>query len=472
HPPTRIGLDTAGAFASGALGEGAGKVLTAVGPASRATETGIGRETGRFFESRGVPTMANQVTDSTPLNFMANVAKHGPGGKRMIKEVEQSQSNALRDYMTETAHSLNPSGTLNIDPASRTLDMGAAGRQVQTDIAGQVKNAPKTSGYQEFFEQHGGRRRVVPSADPTMPDVEIGPTVRQAHEARSEALAYGRKQTISRADRQAAMKEAETSMGQIEKALPDDAARKEYNDIAEKYRMEMQRIDNPTVEDLRTGPTNDVVDNILGGKLKNYENLGTGTGHTNVELLQKVQKAASPQAWNQLQSDTVYRAAEQAVDPKTGMLDFNMLDKTLSKIDDPTKKVLFGKGLQDFNKAAAMLKQAQKFHTDEAGRLFIAIRTGGAITSAVTGALTGNIGAGLAGAGVVLSMPTVFAKILTSETARPLLIRALGKNPTIKGKAIKALTKWVTQNVAETSREAIVGEDTSQSNAEIPEPPQ
>ncbi len=471
HPPVEMGKRTAGSFVSGALGEGAGRMLTAVGPASRATETGIGRETGQFFQDRGVPVLANQLTDSTALNFMANVAKHGPGGKTLIGDVEKAQSGAVKDYLTESAHAANPKGTISIAPGTNELDLGAAGKGFQTDIAGQVKAASKTSGYDDFFVRHGEDRELkLAGYDEAGNEVWVkGPKMRDLHETRSSALKTGRK-TPDEQIRQKAMKEASSTMEQIEKTLPTDTARQEYRDLADRYRAEITRVNNPTVKSLRRGKSDDVVDTILDSKLTNSENLATGTGHTNVELLDKVQKAAHPEAWQQLQADVIQRVGDRAMNAKDGTLDFAQLEKLLHSIDEPTKQKLFGGQLQDINRAAAILKQAQKFHADEAGRLFIAIRTGGAITGAATTLATGNIGAGLVTSAAVLSMPALFAKILTSPKARPLLIRALGKNPTLKGKATKELIKWGARNLSETAREGLQeGEEVDNT---IPEPPQ
>ena len=487
HPPLSTGLDIAGGAITGAASEGAGKLL---GASIRQPVTPAGKAVEGFFGRKN--TMAQQMVDSPVLDFMANVAKYGPGGRSTMEDFESKQSQHVLDHMVSgpnsTAHFMSPTNTTTVDPLSGDLDLGAAGQRYQQDVSSQLGQLPKTSGFDTFFTAHGKDQWQVPNAAGTG-NIPIGPTVKEAHDARSAALAQGRRFGKGTPERQAATLEASRNKAMVERALPDQASRDEYNTLLDKYQVEKQRIDNPTVKAMRTGPSNDVIDNIIDGKFKNTENLKTGTGLTTDQMLGRVQNAASPDAWKQLQADTIHRLTERSM--KDDLVDPTAMQKTLDSMDEPTKRRLFGPALSDINATLSVLQQANKYKESEAGRLFIAIRTGqagikvaGAAAGAVAaGATLGSyaggkeghpITGGLAGAATVLVSPYAFSKLLTSEVGRALLTKAAkGGSNTAMQQTKRALTRWVTANVAETGREAVQGGDESsqQEDTKIPEPP-
>lgn len=478
------------AFATGLTGEKIAGGVNAI--TSRPVRTIEGTAARDFF---GKSTMAQQMTDSPVLDFAANVARYGPGGKKIMTDAERKQSQIALDALQKESHNINAGRPITIDPTSGSLDLGGAGQKVQTDIANQVIAAPKQSGYDQFLRKYGSMRQMVPEMGtdaegntvPTGRMVPTGPTVEASHKARSEALAYGRRSNITRADQAAAMKDASRASSRLERALPDQAARDEYTNISNKYRVEINRVDNPTAEALRTGKSADVIDNILNSNLHDEADLVTKTGHTNVQLLDRIQKAATPQAWSQLQADTIHRLGERALD-EDGLIDVNKMRKMLENIDEPTKRKLFSTSLSQINVTLNALEQANKYKESEAGRLFIAIRTGQAgikLAGAAVGAVSAGAAAGAyaggreghpvlggaAGAATVLISPYAFAKLLTSPVGRTLLTKAAkgGMTQTVLDQTKKGLLRFGAQNVAEDVRESTVPSKYEQPT--IPEPP-
>lgn len=485
------------AFFTGALGEGAGRALSAAG---RPVMTAQGQAAEGFFGRKNM--MPQQMVDSAPLNFVANVAKHGPGGQAIIKEAEEKQSQQVLDHLMSVSDDLNPpgmgrAGGVSIDPATGEFNRGAAGKQVQRDIQSQLTDAKAKSGYPQFLSKYGNAAETKKVTDPLTgltKDVK-GTPVRELQSKRSDVLERSREafkagdlktqsQMLSRAQK--------LEKG-INKALPDQTARDEYRMIADRYRKEMDRLGNETVEHVREGASDDVIDDILSGNLKNYTPMDTKVGQTSTELLGRLEKALSPEAWQQMQADAVHRLGEKSIDPKTGMVSAAEMAKQLSKLDNPTRQKLFGKALGDLNATLSVVQQAQKFNESQAGRLFIAIRYGSAGiglaqaalsgASAVAGSKTGHPVYGALGAGAVLLSPYAFAKLLTSEVGRTLLTKAASANvKTSAGQQAKrALTRWVSQNVMEAGREemnsspsevAVPDELKNFGLDAIPEPPQ
>jgi len=468
-------------MASGMINEAGGRMLMAPFRV-RPEMTPAGSQLKAYFDAKNVPYMANQLTDSPGLNFAANFAKYAPTSKHIVQDIEEQQGSKFFDDIHRAALEMSPNQTIPLT-AEGTLNTGVSGQLAQKDIAEQLIEAPKTSGFPEFMSKYGKARKTktVDIGDGGPAVTQKGPTVEASHKTRSELLAESRNPNISRAERQDLLRQASGKLRSINEALPDETAREEYKAIATKYKTLMGRIDNPTTEALRTGVANDIPDQLLDSKLYNYENLKTKTGHTFDDLLGKVQSALSPEAWGQLQADTVYRAAERAIDKNTGFINADALQKIINNIDEPTRKRLFGKSLPDVSLTAKLLSQAQKYHKDEAGRLFAAIRTGGAITALTTGAVTGNIGKGAVGSALVLASPKLLAKVLTSPIGHRLLVRSLGstaKPGTVQ--ASRALVAWLTKAAGEELREAVVAPEEVQQESVagpdtdmgIPEPPQ
>ncbi len=506
------------ALLTGGLGELTGRGLNAV---RRPAATTAGNIATDFFGKSNV--MPQQMTDSAPLNFIANIAKHGPGGQSIIKAQEEKQSEIALGKLMGVSHDLNPNtgvqnsagkitgstGGISIDSTSGEFNPGVAGQKVQQNVQDQLKFARQTSGYPQFEATHGKANTPVklmgadgkPIIDEAtgLAKTRPGKTVKEMQAARSDALALSRKAYAANDLKlqSEALKQAETLRLKINKALPDQAARDEYEAIGAKYHAEMDRLDNPTVHTIRTGKSEDVVDKILSSKLKNYAPMNTKVGQTSAGLLGRMEKALSPEAWNQLQADAVHRLGEQSIDAKTGTLSAKLFAANLDKLDNPVKQKLFGKSLPDIQRALSAVQQAQKFNESESGRLFIAIRYGSAgigLTQAAMGGAAAALGertghpvAGAVGAAMVLMSPYAFAKMLTSNVGRKLLVRASsgGLGKTAMRQTRTAITRLIAQNGWEEGREA-VNEDTptgqpdqpigspegaAQDQSTIPEPP-
>lgn len=471
------------AMLSGAVGEG---LARGAGLSLRKPVSPRGAAATKFFGRENI--MPQQMTDSAPLNFISNVAKHGPGGSSIIKDFEGKQSQITLDKLQGVSHELNPAGTTSINPSTGEFDAGMAGKKFQKNVQGQLKDVRKTSGYPEFSAKYGEAReeKIIKLPDDTEM-LKRGPTVDTLQTKRSAALKQSRQAFAAKdfSTQSSHLAAAEKYGKGIERALPDDAARQEYRAIADRYKGEMERLDNPAVQNLRMDTTsNDVVDKILESKVKNYAPMSEGVGQTHEELLGKVQKAASPEAWQQLQADTVHRLGERSVDPKTGNVDVNAMRKMLDAIDPATKQRLFGKETKTVEHILDMVEQASKYNDSQAGRLFIAIRSGqagikaagalGALAAAPVGlAATGHPIEGAMSAAAILISPYAFAKLLTSEMGRKLLTRAATAGKGSAGQQAKrAITRWITQNVTEKGREMVDSKLQEPSDNTIPEPPQ
>jgi hypothetical protein len=490
----------AGAFFTGMAAEG---ISSGLAGSVRRPMTPAGEMASNYFGRSKMG--AHQLTDSPLLDFMGNVARYGPGGKQIMTDAEREQSTVALEKLRNASHTFSPS--ITIDPATQEFDKGLAGKQVQTDVQGQIKNMRATSGYPEFSQKYGESRQIIPQIDPVTgapltnmetgePIVKKGPTVDTLQSKRSEALknsrsAYAAGDVKAQSDY---LGQAEKHMKGINKALPDDAARNEYRAIADKYAAESSRLDNPTVQTIRKGPSDDVIDNVIDGKLKNYAPMNTQVGQTDKELLGKIQSAASPKAWAQMQADTIHRLGQRSIDAKTGMVDVKTMKDMIDGMDNGVKNSLFGNQLPAINQTIKALTQAGKYKESEAGRLFIAIRTGqagikaatvaGSVIAApfVAGYETGHPMAGAAGSAAVLISPYVFAKLLTSEVGRTLLTRAAkgGMTASAMGQTRKAILRFATQQAAASSVEAFSPEsDPNQDQGAaaykpenyIPEPP-
>lgn len=460
------------AFATGALGEGIGRGMTA---GIRPKVEPRGKMVQQFFGKDNV--MPQQLTDSAPLNFMAQVAKHGPGGTAVINEAEQRQSQTVLDYLMELSHKYAPSG-MHIDTSGGGLNAGDAGRSVQRSVAGSLKDLRSGNKYQEFLSKYGDLQGTTKSdlgfdvTDPAMAEwlgvagdaaegvTKSGPKLSALHQRRSDLLKQAR--SAYRAGDEAAqaklMGEADKVMNKIDAMLPDDAARNTYRSMADEYKAEINRLDNPTVRDVRKGKADDVIDKILNNRLRNYDPMNTKMGQTNAELLTKVRDAVDEPTFDQLRADTLYEFGQRAVDPKTGMVDAGLMEKHLGKLDEDVQHILFGDNKDSIKRVLAIVQQAQKYNKSEAGRLFIAIRSGGAAVALTGGIATGNPTAGTATAAGILLSPYAFAKLLTSNVGRTLLTRAAGANvkTTAGQQAARALRQFIVTSGLEEGREEMI----------------
>ena len=486
------------AFVTGGVSNLVDRGLGLIG---RPKMTPQGAAVGKFF---GKNTMAQQTVDSPVLNFMAQVAKHGPGGQNIIRGVEEKQTDTILDYLDNLGRRYSPGGTTantgttrksspgggTVNTGTPELDISQAGRRIAEGINTNRKAGLRSAKWPEFMQDYGDEQltkgqKFGALVDPAEADEPIGKTVAQLHKERSGLLKTSRSKFITDPAGQAnALEGAQKNLAAIEDIL-DRAGQSAYQSARDITRKTHRVFDNPTVKDVRLGAPEDTLDKVLTNRLKNKTIPGEEMGLTNKERLVKLRKSLSETDFNQLQTDALHRFGQMATDESTGQVSAGQMKKALDTLEPEVQRVLFGKNKAKINKVLGLVEQSQEFHKSEAGRLFIAIRSGGAAVAlgqaglgtvaAGLGSATGHPGLGAAGAAIILISPFGFAKLLTTEVGRRLVTRAAGANiKTPAGQQAKrALRQYIVQQGFETGREVVnepSGAPDEDPNA-IPEPP-
>lgn len=446
-----------------------------LGLMGRVKRTPQGEAVKEFF---GKDAMPQQIVDNPVLNFMAQVAKHGPGGQNIMREAEGKQTSHVLDYLDELGRKYSPAG---VTPAGGTkameLSPSQSGRRIAQGINKNRKQGRRSAQWPEFMADFGEERATMGQkfgalADPDQADELVGKTVAELHKERSGLLKQSRSKFLTDPAAQAsALEGAQAKLADIEKILPPEG-RTRYKAARDITKKAHKTFDNPTVKDVRLGNPEDTLDKVLTNKLKNKVIPGEEMGLTNKERLNKLRKSLSEQDFNQLRTDALHRFGEMATDQETGLVSAGHMQKALSQLDNETQQVLFGKNKAKINKVLGIVQQAQEFNKSEAGRLFIAIRSGGAAVAAGTGLMTGNPTEGTLAAATILMLPSAFAHLLTSEMGRSLLTRAATANiKTASGRqAARALRQYIVQQGLETGREQFNTPSEEDLNS-IPEPP-
>jgi len=489
---------TGRAFMAGALGEGGARMLGGLAPRSEITPEGkIAQD---FFGAENV--MPHQITDSALLNFGGNVAEHGPTGAKRVRGVLENQSKITQEKLQEISSNLSPTGASTGLAHTGQFNTGMAGQAGQIDIAQQMTDLRKNSGFPEFAQEFGDLREDKGKADLGFDPAELpegmqewlgshevlkGKSVEWMHDARSDALAAARSAHANgdAAGQAQALEQAANLQDRLIKTLPDDAARAQYRQIADHYSSEINRLDNPTAEAFRTGKSDDALDAVLDNNLQNYAPFKSGsspknTGQTNAQLVGRLKDSMTDDGWNQFQSDLVHRLGQRSVDPDTQLISAKHMGDIINNMDTPTQQAAFGKALPDIQKTLTAVTQVQKYQKSQAGRLFIAIKTGSAGVNLIGGAVgaAGGVlgvqhpkeaGEALAGtSALVLISPYAFSRLLTSQIGRTLLTRAatVQADSNAGQQTVRALQRWVTQNAAEKGNQML-----GPSSAPISPPP-
>lgn len=482
--PVERGVRLATAAGTSAMAEGTGKLIPArpkVSPRGQAAAEVFGKE------NMG----AHQLVDNPMYNFIANVAESGPSGTRIMKKFNQRQAEALRGRHMDMAENIKP-GALNLDPETGALLKGPAAQKQQMGIAGQIKelrSGEGSAGQQigEFLKNFGGAREVDDARQ------AFGDSVASLWQRRSEILDAARDANLrgdANANRQL-LGQADNIAARIESIVPPGAS-DAWRQASREYAVGMNRLDSPPVYNWRMTNSEKAFEQPLTGGLSDLPALGQKTGLTAAQKVNRLKAAIGKEGWEEYKANAVYDVAEKATN-KDGVLDASQLAKHFEAMDTPTKHAIFGADVAEgLNKTIEAVHTLTNYQNSQAGRLFIAIRTGGAmIQGASSGAAAvGAIGAGehfdrpmagMAGAAAILISPAVFAKMLTTKAGQRLLINAAGastKTPAGR-RAIEAITKYTAQlgatEAADTAGEIAKpkqsDESFDESDFSIPTPP-
>lgn len=467
-----MGKRVASAALSGAMGEGTSRVMGKMG---RADMDPAAKEAIDFYGRENVGV--HQMTDATPIHVAANIAQYGPGGKGIMQRAQMKRSGMLQDTLINEAEKL-PSTPGNL--TGRTLtpsgyNPAAPGIEAQDNIKNQLKNMRSSSGFDEFLNDYGDMQAVNPvTGEP------YGPQVSQLLHQRSAALKAARQAERSGPEGAAAQQSFLDRAAKIDnriKGIIPPHAHQEFKNITSKYASEMERLDNDTVYNIRKETKSDLVMNkVLTNQLKGYSPRGLGRAASNEELLGKLRSSLTPDGWQQLQADATYELTRDAVDPKTGLMDYDRMEKIFGGLSDNTAQKLFHTATPQIRKTLRLLKREED--KTEMGRLFIAIRgpaaamqVGSGLIGLAGGAAAHSVSTAVSGAAILLT-PYVFAKALNSNLGRKMLIR-VATSPTgaPQKKAAGILTRWATQVAAEEGREQMVEDEKPNPAETIPEPP-
>lgn len=468
--------------ATGVAGEGMARLIPAV-PLRREMDP-LGREVAGFF---GKDVSAHQLTDSAPLNFVGTIAKYGMGGQRIMREQAERQSGRAIETIQREAEKIAPPGLSQLAKAGQlpTPPRGSvnfqkddAGKAVQNALASELKGAKSASNmrYTNWLDQYGQFQRLDPeSGEP------LSKPISQLHDERVHALkasrsAQARMDEIAQAD---ALKKASGIRQEMTGVLNETQQRDamdEYSTIAGLHKADSQRLNNPTLKDLRRKTkADDVIKKVLESQLQTHTPMGEEVALSNSELLDNLQRALPKPQFDQMRADTLYTVMHDAINPETGILEHQKLAEIVQKLDDDVRTKLFGpKADQQLTRIMSILGRTQGKQQigGESGRLFIAIRYGSAALGLGGEALayaTGhaaNPGA-IAGSASIILSPYIFAKVLTSDVGRAALVRAGTARGPARVAAVKALQRFATNAASEKVVDTIDSSDTS-----LPAPPQ
>lgn len=477
--------EMAGSFISGAAGEAGGRLMGRMpNPAARSEIDPLGAEVRSFF---GKDVSAQQLTRSPKLDFMANVARTGLGGRKGMAQLEERQSAKAIEHLSAESAKLSPTQT-NYSPtrgtAAHPIEV-SPGKRLQNTLGEELDKlrAQSKTEYGDFLQTHGPMRALDVDGMP------IGPSVEQLHARRSTMLerardAFRAGDTKGQAEY---LKQADRAGARIRSILPPDAHRK-YEAISGWYKTEINRLDNEMIYQLRQSTKGgDVMKYILGNRLKQYTELGTNVGLDNNELFHALKRATPPKEWKRTQADLIQEMISESIDNETGILDHKKLASIWGGLSPESQGVLTGAAAPEIQRTLAVLKRAQEGTKGGPGQLAISVRQPSAFITLTQAAMAPFAGlaagatahgagfgpsASLGTAAIIASSPALFYKALTSPLGQKLLVKAsTAKGPALKTAKI-ALQKYLSQETVHLGAEG-ANKVLNPSNPQpvIPEPP-
>jgi hypothetical protein len=454
-PQPPLGWDLLTSFAGGAAPE-------LFSPMGRSFN--LFKETPQGIEARqllGNKAGLRQVSESPVLDWIHNVANAGLGGTSKMAEAAQGRSAEELHALSNASESFAPAGGAKLwaNPAQQGADV----RQAVLDRGGQFYSNIVKPAYDNFNQQFGQNYIIDP-----LTGTPIG-TVKSFTEMRSE---IGNEISMidpdkpgGRQARAEKMKQLDNVTKLIESNLPPNG-RQAWDFAKAAHGYYKDTFENRTVQQLLQSPTKDtdvleMLFNPQKGLRTSDETVYAGgrgqqISRNNYQLLAQAKKAMGQEEWQHTAVASVQHLVNAATDDN-GMLNGMKLKNLYEQMDPDARDLLFGAGQKgrDLGKLINTIAYAERPAKTAAGTLFINIRQGAAMmklagTAAAAGSIAGAaIGsqkgreegalAGLGTAGAVLLSPRVFATILTSPTARDLLVKsATAATPTLKQQLVRA----------------------------------
>lgn len=467
---TDVGLAGAG----GALGE----VIPRIPNFFRPEITAGGRKVLDLYKNSALP---HQLAESSGLDFLYNIAESGMTGESRIAAQQAAQRGAEAGAMRGITQYMHPSGGTGDAAQQVRLEAGRLFDQAQQ---------PLQAGYRTWLQRFGQLQEVGPQG-------QAGASVAQLHAARSDALEQGR-DALMRGDGKAAFeanRAADSYLGRMQNLLPQ-AAQQSYDALGGQYRAVMERYDNPLMRMLRKGVNPEQIADVMLNPNVKFPELtsqpGAKVSQTVPEMMQRMQDALSPEAWQQLKAVTAQRMYEKALsptaDPDLFQLDPMKLKSQVQRMGPGAFQQLFGTtgtggpavSADELTKFIDATSYAHKA-TGNTGKFFIALRQAAAMSAvgtATAGVVLGEGGdkskaltaGGAAAAGTYIVAPWALARLMTNPSTRSLFIRGLEEtNPTIKAQIMQGLNKMI-GGVA-TAAPAFAAQQFKSAPAPLPNPP-
>lgn len=448
-------------FGTGAAGEG---LVRGMGNIFKRTP--MTPEGSEVRDVLGNTAMIPQIT-GTPespgrWNTALNIAKEGFLGKQGQAQRAAEQSDIIRKGIGVTAKTVSPQGVLN--PAEE------GGEAVRQRLASQFDAAQKQGSqlYTDYMNVFGKTQANVrdEAGNIVMKNgkaVKTGPTLLQLHNQQTNLLQQSRDLAAQndykgQADTFGKAMQIREQMQQMLEDNGQAGAYDAYRQLSSQYHDIMSKFDNPTVAALRATPKEQLLDNILKGKLQLFQPTGSRLTINQDQAVNLIHSALGDDSFHQLGADAIYRLMDNAVPDASKAAGANWtvhgndFVNALSKLSPDVQEALWGKTVTDnlnkLGRVAAVTQRAPR----GAGGLWIVMRQASAGLAAagaaaeIGGAAFGNDtaenagAAALTGAGVILGLPWLFDKVLRSDEATRLLVRTV-KAPTqgMKDAAFHAL---------------------------------
>lgn len=457
-----------------------GAVPGVLGKVSRPVTTEMGGAVKALYGDSALPS---QMTKSTYLDFLKNISE-GMTGAPTMERASAAQRDITQSALTRSAAGMQQG-------AAPVMGADTIGGNVQQGLSDALDKAQdpftkKGGYYDKFFKAVGTLKEKVVNE---YGEETAGPSVRDLHDARSEALAQGRKAEAANNDKGVfdARQTAENLRGRINKLIGPEGERV-YSTISDRYKQVMDTYDNPIVAKLREGVKPEQVADVLLNpeqKFPTWNEKGQKVALGVSEMIGKIRAALPPEQFDQLRTATVQRMMENAYAPvKTDSPIMQISGAALQNQAQTMGRgfnALFGEQSIPLRNLINTISYAQKTPTTGAGEFFINLRQAAAVSTVVGTAAhfaggqdtRSSTEEGLAAGAAYLFAPWALAKIMTTPSLHPLLIKAQeAATPSMQRVVVNQITKALAQFAPRAAAAPEIPAPTFQGKpATIPPPP-
>lgn len=423
----------------------------------------------------GKTAMPHQLTQSSWLDFLYNIAESGMTGESKIWEQQAAQRGAEAGQWRGIEATMHPS-----------LGKGNSAQAVRENAADLFTRAqqPLNKAYDQWLQGYGGLTEPGLGGMPGM-------DVKTMHKMRSDALERGRDALMMGDSKSAyeANRSADDLLGRIQKVVGPQGSGL-YDQLSGQYRAVMEQYDNPLMRMLRKGVNPEQVADVLLNPSARFPEMtdrpGAKVSQTVPTMLQRVKSALSPDAWQQLKATTADRLYQKALkpteDPDLFELDPMKLKAQVAKMGPGAFQTLFETSADEMTKFFDAAAYAHKA-TGATGKFYIALRQAAAMSAAGTaaaGIVMGSGGShekaltagGAAAAATYIVAPWALSRMMTNPSMRSLFIRGLEEtNPTLKAQIAAGLNKMLGAGVRGKVTDVSQSMKSKPVGPGIPEPP-